>query len=101
MHHVRHELALDPRVQFFLATNDRREEAALRAEFGARLHAYPKESLNRGDARAGRDAMVDLYCLAGCRKLLGSQHSSFTDTAAAIRGISLTIVRAPQPAVND
>jgi hypothetical protein len=89
------ELEREPATEFFLATDDLREEALLRREFGARIHTHPKKSVRRGDRRSARDAVVDLYCLAGCRKLLGSFYSSFTDTAAAIRGIPLEIVGHP------
>jgi hypothetical protein len=51
--------------------------------------------VRRGARQAARDAVVDLYCLAGCRKLLGSYYSTFTDTAAAIHGIPLEIVGHP------
>jgi hypothetical protein len=89
---MRAELELEPATEFFLATDDRREEALLRREFGARVHTHPKKSVRRGDRRSARDAVVDLYCLAGCRKLLGSFYSTFTETAAALRGIPLEIV---------
>src|SRR5260221_6819437 len=92
---MRLELEQQPATEFFLATDDLREEALLRREFGTRLHTHPKKSVRRGARRAAIDAVVDLYCLAGCRKLLGSFYSSFTDTAAAIRGIPLEIVGAP------
>ena len=92
---MRAELELEPATEFFLATDDLREEALLRREFGARIHTHPKKSVRRGDRRSARDAVVDLYCLAGCRKLLGSFYSSFTDTAAAIHGIPLQIVGLP------
>ena len=89
---MRAELEREPATEFFLATDDLREEGLLRREFGARIHTHRKKSLRRGARRSARDAVVDLYCLAGCRKLLGSYYSSFTDTAAAIRGIPLEIV---------
>ena len=92
---MRAELEREPATEFFLATDDLSEEALLRREFGARLHTHAKKSVRRGARRAARDAVVDLYCLAGCRKLLGSYYSSFTDTAAAIGGIPLQIVVRP------
>jgi hypothetical protein len=89
---MRTELTREPTTEFFLATDDPREEARLRQEFGALIHTYPKHTARRRDPQAARDAVVDLYGLAACRKLLGSHYSSFTDTAAAIRGIPLQIV---------
>jgi hypothetical protein len=90
---MRRELELDRDVQFFLATDEPREEATLRQEFGDRIHSHAKTEARRRRPQAARDAVVDLYCLAGCRKLLGSHYSSFSDAAAAIHGIPLQIVR--------
>lgn len=92
---MRAEVEREPATEFFLATDDFSEEALLRREFGVRIHTHPKKSVRRGARQSARDAVVDLYCLAGCRKLLGSYYSTFTDTAAAIRGIPLHIVGRP------
>ena len=37
------------------------------------------------------DALLDLYCLAACKKIIGSYFSSFTDTAASLGGIEKLI----------
>lgn len=97
---MRAELERDGAAGFFLATDDRDEERALKAEFGARVRTHAKATLQRSDHAAALDAVVDLYCLAGCRRIIGSYYSSFTDTAAAIRGIPLSVVGAEDaPAV--
>jgi hypothetical protein len=36
-----------------------------------------------------QDAVVDMYCLAGCQKIIGSYFSSFSEVAAQINGIEL------------
>ena len=89
---MRAELAQDPGAQFFLATDEPREEAALRREFGDRIHAHAKSAPKRSQPQAARDAIVDLYCLAHCRKILGSHYSSFSEAAAAIHGIPLQVI---------
>jgi hypothetical protein len=37
------------------------------------------------------DALLDLFCLAACKKIIGSYCSSFTDTAASLGGIEKLI----------
>lgn len=76
---------------FFLATDDEDLKAELRAAYGHRLTT--QSTHGRRDTLAGmEEAVVDLYALARTRRLLGSFWSSFTDTAAEIGGIPLTII---------
>ena len=42
---------------------------------------------HRDEPAAIADAVADLYALSGCSKIIGSYWSSFTDTAAELRGI--------------
>ena len=84
----------DPDTMFFLATDSPEEEHLLREEFPGRIIVHPKASLARDDPAAVVDAMVDLYCLAACRMVVGSHFSTFSGTAAAIRGVPLRIARA-------
>ena len=87
------ELAADPTTQFFVATDSPETFDTLQREFGDIVFEHAKQSVDRSDPSAIRDAVVDLYCLASCRKLLGSYWSSFSDTAWEIRGIDHVIVR--------
>jgi DNA-directed RNA polymerase subunit N (RpoN/RPB10) len=89
---MRAEQASDPAVTFFLATDSPQVAATMFEEFGARVLQHPKKSLSRDDPEAIRDALIDLYCLANCRKLIGSYWSSFTDTAWEMRQIEHVIV---------
>jgi hypothetical protein len=86
------EVEYDGQVQFFLATDDPATEIALAEIFPKRIVTHSKESLNRNDPRAIRDAVVDLYCLANCRKIIGSYGSSFSTTAAEINNVEKIIV---------
>jgi hypothetical protein len=90
---MRAELAENPSTTFFVATDSPDEERQLQQIFPGRIIVHTKSSLDRNDPRAIRDAMIDLYCLARCRKLIGSYWSSFTDTAASIGGMPLQIVK--------
>jgi hypothetical protein len=83
------EIAADPAVRFFLATDSPAEEVDLRERFPSRIRTLPKRSLDRNRREAIEDAVVDLYCLSRCRKLIGSYDSSFSETAAKLGGIPL------------
>jgi hypothetical protein len=83
----------DDRVRFFLATDSPDEEVQLKAIFSDRIFTHPKRSLNRNDSIAAQDAVIDLFCLSKCRKLLGSYWSSFSDTAVEINGIPRVIIQ--------
>jgi len=86
------EILVDPSVRFFLATDSDEEETILSKSFGNRLLTHPKQSLRRDDPAAIRDAVVDLYCLAACRKIYGSFWSSFSETAQKLGAADLHVL---------
>lgn len=83
-----------PEVTFFVATDDPQEEQTLRQQFGARITTFPKQSLDRADPQAIKDAVVDLFCLAACTRIIGSHWSSFTRAACALGGQPLVTAMA-------
>jgi hypothetical protein len=84
--HMRAEVEADPNVEFFLATDDQREEANVTQAFPGRIFSYPKQSRRRDDQTGIEEAVIDLFCLARCRKVLGSWRSSFSETAILLGG---------------
>ena len=91
---IKRELALDPNVVFYLATGSPEEEISLGEVFPGKIVRHKKASYDRNDPKAIRDALIDLYCLANCRKLIGSYYSSFTETASEISGIDKQVIDA-------
>lgn len=81
------EIEANPNVKFFLATDDKDEEALLRKTFPGRIVSNENRTLRRDSLDGMYDALLDLYCLAACKKIIGSYFSSFTDTAASLGGI--------------
>ena len=81
------EIEENPEVKFFLATDDKEEEALLRKTFPGRIVSNENRTLRRDSLDGMYDALLDLYCLAACKKIIGSYFSSFTDTAASLGGI--------------
>lgn len=95
-------VAQEETTRFFVATDCPATEQELAERFPGRILTHPKSSLNRADATAIQDALVDLYCLAACQEVIGSFQSSFTDTAAQIRGIPIQVIDAGQsPPLGD
>jgi len=91
---MKEEIRKNPQIMFYLATDDEEEEKQMKQQFGERMLIYKKETLDRNDPRGIRDAMLDLYHLAHCKKIYGSYFSSFSDIAALwgnIEKITLSI----------
>lgn len=90
---MNNEIGKDKNVKFFLATDDPAIEIELRTIFPNKIVTHYKKSLDRNNPLAIKDAVIDLYCLSNCRKIIGSYWSSFTDIAAEINGIDRTIIK--------
>lgn len=84
----------DPSTRFFVATDSPETLAILVRDFGDRIASHPKNTYNRGDSQAIKDALIDLYCLSSCDRIIGSYWSSFTDVASELRGIPKEIIKA-------
>ena len=71
--------------------DDKQEEAALREVFPDRILSNEDRCLRRDSVDGMHDALLDLYCLASTRKIIGSYFSSFTDIAADMHKIPKVI----------
>jgi len=87
------ELLADAGTTFFVATDSPEEEERLREAFPGRIRTHRKRSYDRADPRGIEDALVDLFCLSKCRKLIGSFASSYSEVAWQIRGIPVQRAR--------
>lgn len=85
------ELKAFPETRFFLATDDKKEEALIRKVFPGKIISNENRTLDRNSVKGMHDALLDLYCLSATDKLIGSYWSSFTDIAADMRGIEKVI----------
>lgn len=81
------EVAANPEVTFYLATDDFTEEEALRKHFGNKIISNENRDLSRDSVNGIKDAMLDLYSLSSTSKIIGSYFSSFTDIAADMHSI--------------
>ena len=79
-------------TRFFLSTDDETLKRTLVQQYSDRIITQ-RTSVCRDTLEGMEEAVVDLWCLAGTCKLLGSYWSSFTDMAAELGGITPEIVR--------
>jgi hypothetical protein len=78
--------------RFFLSTDSAEVERYMVDKFKDRLVVHSKRTCDRNLDDSIKDAVVDLYCLASCKKVVGSYWSSFSETAASIGGKELVVV---------
>ena len=90
---VHKELETNPETRFYLATDDPKEEDMFKNEFGDKIMIYEKHSLDRNNPIAVKDALVDLYNLSCCKKILASYYSSFSDVAALWGNIEKEVIK--------
>lgn len=88
---MKKEFVKNPNVKFYLATDDFEEERTIRKEFPECIISNTNRTLSRQSKEGMIDAIIDLYCLASCKKVIGSYWSSFTDVAAAMNNIEKLI----------
>ncbi|MBQ8673515.1 MAG: oligosaccharide flippase family protein [Bacteroides sp.] len=95
---VEEETAQRPDANFYLATDSEEEKALLTHRFGRRIMTL-KRKADRGSLSGMQDALVELYALSRTCRILGSMHSSYSETAAQIGGIpcELLTVEEAQP----
>lgn len=82
----------DASAKFFLATDDRDVEREFLDRFGESVLVNNGKAFGRDSRDGMEDAYVDLLCLSRCSRIVGSYFSSFSQTAARIGGIPLTIL---------
>lgn len=89
---ISHAISRDADAHFYLATDDSTLKRRLVERFPGRITAQDCRG-SRADLCGMEEAVVDLWTLARCSSLIGSYWSSYTDTAAEIGGVPLTIIR--------
>lgn len=93
---MREALLHDENAHFFVATDDLELLKRLKETFPNRISSQSLTAVRRDTREGIRQAVVDLFCLARCARLIGSYWSSFTDMAAEISGKAAYIVGAPE-----
>lgn len=86
---INHLGAKRERAIFYLATDDEPTKQRFAAKYGNRL-IFNERKADRNSEAGIRDAVTELFVLAGCRNVIGSSYSSFPQLAAFLGGIPLT-----------
>jgi hypothetical protein len=71
-----------PETTFFLATDVAATERRFQAEFGSALLCAPKTWAPRDELQGVREGLIDLLLLARTAGIIGTNYSSFSQTAA-------------------
>ncbi len=77
----------NPRTRFFLATDDKDEEQAIKSHLQDAVIVYEKEAVSRSTPEGMRDALVDWLLLSKTFGIIGSHRSSFNEEAAIVNMI--------------
>ena len=80
---MRAEIALNPNVKFFLASDGDKQGQVLETLFKDRLIKFKKSDI-RWTTQGQQDAVVDLFGLAATSRIIGFKYSSFVIAAALI-----------------
>jgi hypothetical protein len=93
---ISQEIAKDPNIIFFLATDNAATEQHFLNLFGPERILVYKKRFGRESIDAIRDAVVDWMLLGKCSKLYCSYWSSFSETAAAVANTKAIVCRISQ-----
>lgn len=85
------EIAIDPNVKFYVASDSFKEKMKLKDRYGNRIITSLKEA-ERNSEEGIKEALVELCILSKTKKIYGSAHSTFSELAAQISGIDLVIL---------
>ena len=85
------EIEMNPKVNFYLASDSREEKQYLKQVFGSRIITN-FEKAERHNIQGMQAALIDLYSLSRTCKIYGSYWSSFSRVAAEISGAELIVL---------
>ncbi len=90
-------LKTNPRVKFFLATDDKNEEQIIKDHLQNAVIVHEKDTVSRLTRNGMEDALIDWLLLSRTSKIIGSYRSSFNEEASIINMIDLETI--PKQAV--
>ena len=86
------EISENPDVYFYVSTDSDEVMQNLKAEYKGKIVTGAVE--RRRDTKTGiMSALIDLYCLSRCCKILGSVYSSFSEQASKMGNVPLEIIK--------
>lgn len=88
---INHEISLNSKSNFFLATDELEVKNYFKNIFGKKIITYDSV-LNRNSLIGVQDAVIELWSLSSTKKIIGSHYSSYSEIAAEIGNIKLIII---------
>lgn len=85
------EIDANPGTIFYLATDSADVKQEMISRYGDRI-IFHDAVLERHSVQGMEDAVVDLWCLSSTKRIIGSYYSSYSDLAAELGGIELSII---------
>lgn len=82
----------DDAAEFCFCSDDGDTLARFRQRYGRRIITRDDRQLGRDSVGAIEDAVVDIFCLARCSRILGSEWSSFSRLASQLGGIERRVL---------
>lgn len=87
------EIGRNPKIQFYVASDDLETELYLEEKYGDRMIRFSDKEYVRQCRQGIVDAAIDLVCLSRTTKIYGSFTSSYSEMAAKLGRIPLIIVK--------
>lgn len=87
------EIQNNPKVDFFLSTDDTSVEEKLIEQYKERIIVTGNKILNRDSVEGIKNAVVDMFSLSATSMIYGSYWSSFSDIAARIGNIKCITIK--------
>lgn len=84
-------LSENPSQRFYLATDDEPTKELMRDRYGASVMSSASKA-ERGTVEGIKDAVAEMFTLAGCTRIYGTADSSFSVIASRIGDIQLTVL---------
>lgn len=95
------EMAKDPAVCFYVASDSSQDKAYLIEKFGEHVIQSDNIMLSRNQEKGIMAAVAELYLLASTDKIYGSKGSSYSHTASQIYGIPYVTVTKEMAGLED
>lgn len=89
---INQEIYHHEHVRFFLATDSLDVKEYMLRKFPEVIVTHSGNNYERSEPASIRKALVELYCLSRTQKIIGSYASSFTEEAAKLGSVPLTIL---------
>lgn len=87
------EIMKNANTRFFVASDSEEDKTLLKSRFGDRMITSNMDKGDRNSTNGMQDAVVDLYCLASTKHIIGSFYSTFSLVASELNQITFEEIK--------